>query len=363
MKSPKISIAADQHIFKIEQLEHQPGIQLHLYDPHSWNPSDFHHSVDALLIRTVTSVDEELLKALGDRLKYIGTATSGSDHVGKKLLSNRGITFSDAKGCNSKAVAEYTLTSLLHWCNARNIQPNSLTIGVAGIGHVGSKVDHLCREAGFKMMCYDPIRRNNPEDNFIGCTESELFSSDVLSLHTPLTNSKESDFPTQNWISEDLIQHHKNVKLWINAARGGIIDDEALATEIFQNQTEAIIDCWKNEPNLSESLLQTTFLATPHIAGYSIESKLNATKMCVSACHKHFNLADEIVEHEFSISDKKTSSLTDDLKNKSPEEILNNHGLLSYQKELKDVSAEHRPQRFKEIRTEHPLRREFGWLL
>lgn len=355
----KRTILADQHIAELSAFLDDPNIELITYDPHVWSPADYQNHVDALLIRTVTPVNENLIKAIGSRLRFIGTATSGTDHIDFKAAEEHNVQIADAKGCNAQAVAEYVMTSLLDWSDQNDEPLQSLSLGIAGVGHVGRQVARLCKEIEINTKLYDPPRDGDPHDEFIGCTESELLACDIITLHTPLTTAEQSDYPTHQWIDADRLKT-SYAKLWINAARGGIIDDVSLASLLKDNsEISAIIDCWQHEPDINEQLLIHADNATPHIAGYSIESKRNATRMISEEVRDALDLPSLKVLSESESNSRR--SLRKDVKTFSGSELLRQHGLLRYEHVLRKASSENRALRFRKLRTEIPLRHEFGW--
>ena len=241
------------------------------------------HDADVLLVRTRTRCDAALLN--GSHVRFIGTATIGTDHIDMDYCRQHGITVANAPGCNAPAVAQWVLTALGRWMHLRNEQDAShLTLGVVGVGHVGSIVARWARQLGFNVLLNDPPRAMRSPD------EAELFTPlaqlaarcHIITFHTPLTSS--GPHATRHLCDTQLLSAANKCRLIVNAARGGIADDQALA----QWHGDVAIDCWENEPQLNPALLHKAMVATPHIAGYSAQGKARATAMLLQALNAHF---------------------------------------------------------------------------
>ena len=230
---------------------------------------------DALLVRTRTQCDEALLA--GSRVRFIGSATIGTDHIDLAWCHDNGITVCNAPGCNAPAVAQWVFSAIGQWmlCHDINI-PQGLTLGVIGVGHVGSIVARWGRQLGFKVLVNDPPLG-------IGCTLDHLLEqSDIITVHTPLTHG--GQWPTWHLIGELQLRQMKRCRLLLNAARGGVVDEEALDDWLG----DLAIDCWENEPSLNPVVLRRALVATPHIAGYSAEGKQRGTAMIIEALNRYY---------------------------------------------------------------------------
>lgn len=231
---------------------------------------------DALLVRTRTRCDASLLH--GSRVNWIGTATIGTDHIDMDYCATHGIAVANAPGCNAPAVAQYVLAGIGHWMAARGItRPEALTLGVVGVGHVGSIVARWAKQLGFDVLCCDPPRAEREGDGSFVTLDHLLAHSHIVTLHTPLT--LEGPHATRHLIDASALARAPQCRLLINAARGPITSTTAL----LNWHGDLIIDCWENEPSLSTALLERTFIATPHIAGYSRQGKCRATAMLIEA--------------------------------------------------------------------------------
>lgn len=245
--------------------------------------SDVMREVDALITRTRTRCDARLL--VGSRCSMIASATIGLDHVDMPWCESRGIEVANAPGCNAPAVAQYVLCSLL----ALGMAPRSTTLGIVGVGHVGSIVERWARALGYRVLLCDPPRaRREGGDRFV--TLGELArEADVITFHTPLTRS--GDDATFHLAGRRFFDSLVRRPVIVNSARGAIVDTPALIDALRSGcVSHAVIDCWEGEPAISPELLALASIATPHIAGYSRQGKTRATAMAVAAVCRHFGL-------------------------------------------------------------------------
>lgn len=242
-------------------------------DGRSLTASDVENA-DALIIRSVTKVDERLLQ--NSKIKFVGTATIGTDHIDLNYLQSKNIAFADAKGCNADSVAEYVFTALLKIAAEQNISLRDKTIGVVGIGNIGSRVIRLAESFGMKVLKNDPpLERNKIGKNYVSLDES--LNADIITLHVPL--SLEGGDKTFHLLSGDNLKKIKSNAIIINTSRGAVIDNASLLDETNRRELNLILDVWEDEPLINLELLTKTKVATAHIAGYSFEGKVNGTKM------------------------------------------------------------------------------------
>lgn len=237
---------------------------------------------DALIVRTRTRCDADLLE--GTRVKFIATATIGTDHIDLEYCRWKGIAVSNAPGCNAPAVGQYVMQAI----TAAYPDPAGMTIGVVGCGHVGSIVAKWAAQAGMRVLKCDPPLAEHSD----GYVEMETIAreADIITLHTPLTRG--GKYPTYHLVDDTFLQSCRRPGIMlINAARGGVTDTGALKRGDSTGRIRhLVIDCWENEPAIDTELLERAFIATPHIAGYSVEGKQRATRMAVEAYCSHFGL-------------------------------------------------------------------------
>lgn len=234
-------------------------------------------TADALLTRTVTRVNAELLS--GTRVKFIGTATTGIDHIDKNYLEQYRIFLASAQGANSDAVMDYVALCISALQKQQMLSKKNVVAGIIGRGRIGSKVEKLFKMLGFHVFCYDPFLEG---ENFISL-EKLMRESDLISIHTPLT--KTNPHPTFHMIDEKLIRTMKKDAVLINTSRGDVIDQNALCAA---KNIILCLDVWENEPDISIELLKKVFIGTPHIAGYSLDAKFRATEMIYDSAAKYF---------------------------------------------------------------------------
>ncbi|MCF0243699.1 MAG: 4-phosphoerythronate dehydrogenase [Bacteroidaceae bacterium] len=236
---------------------------------------------DALIVRTRTRCDAELLE--GSKVRFVGTATIGFDHIDTEYLAKRGIFWTNCPGCNSGSVCQYVrecLKAAIHERAKSGLR--STTMAVIGHGHVGSKVARMAKDMGLDVYVYDPLLF--PEQTF-----DKVYDCDIITFHTPLT--KDGPYPTYHMADRGFFRRLTKKPVIINAARGPVIDTAALIDAKDRGiVSELVIDTWENEPNISRELLKRCFIATPHIAGYSANGKVNADNMIVRALCDFFNL-------------------------------------------------------------------------
>ena len=232
---------------------------------------------DALIIRTRTRVCRELLE--GTKVRFIATATIGCDHIDIEYCNKQNIVVCSAPGCNARGVLQWVAAVLHHFIATTNTSPQEHTLGVVGVGNVGSLVSQYARHWGFRTMECDPPRQRREGGEFYTIAEVAQ-QCDIITLHTPL------DSTTHHLIDGQLLESINKETLIINASRGGVVDNRA----ILHSGHRYAFDVWEDEPNIDGKLLAQAMIATPHIAGYSIQGKANATAMCVRALASFFNL-------------------------------------------------------------------------
>jgi len=249
--------------------------------------SEIVRNADALIIRTRTICDSNLLS--GSKVKFIGSATIGFDHIDTNYCANNNITWVNAPGCNSAGVQQWVAAALIHWAELNSMKLSGLTIGVVGVGNVGKKVVDLARVLGMKVLCCDPPRKRNEGLSDFVDFETVLKESDIITFHVPL--NYEGVVKTFHMLNHHSIALCKPNVYIINSSRGEVLNTEGLISFLESNpNAQVALDVWENEPNLSVELLRKTIIATPHIAGYSLEGKVMGTKMVIDSLSQFFNL-------------------------------------------------------------------------
>jgi len=234
---------------------------------------------DILLVRSVTRVNEQLLG--GSNVKMVATATVGTDHVDQAYLSRSGIAFADAAGSNANSVAEYVTAAILTMAHRDGMRVAEKVVGVIGVGNVGSKVVCKCRALGMTVLKNDPpVKDKTGSDEYIDLPDL-LAASDIVTLHVPLTVS--GRWPTYHMVDGTFLNSLRAGCLLVNTSRGSAVDGQALNKAIGSARVKAVLDVWENEPNISVATLAEVAVGTPHIAGYSLDGKVNGTQMIYDA--------------------------------------------------------------------------------
>lgn len=280
-----MKIFADKNILAVGANFSRHG-ELHFFDGRNVSQADL-VDADALLVRSITSIDKSLLD--GTKVRFVGTATSGIDHVDTAYLQGAGIHFVDAKGSNANAVVDYCFATLALAMLRRNFSLEESKVGIVGAGAVGGLFAAKLESLGVEVRCCDPILAERRESKVMYFSLEEALECDVVSLHVPLTRG--CLHPTNNLIGADELAALRKNAILINACRGSVVDESALKALLSErDDIMTVFDVWANEPAIDSSLVQLVDIATPHIAGYSAEAKANATKILARAFEAHFVL-------------------------------------------------------------------------
>lgn len=238
---------------------------------------------DILLVRSVTAVNASLLDT-NARLRFVGTATIGTEHIDQAYLAGRNIAFASAPGCNAQSVVEYVLSSLWFLAEKYQWKLKDKTIGVVGVGNIGSLLVRCLTALRLKVLQCDPLR-HEAERNFCHTDFDSLCrQADIISFHTPLT--KEGKWPSRYLLNASALARLKPDCAIINASRGGVIDNVALLNDLTAKaqRRAVVLDVWENEPDILTALLPYVDIATAHIAGHSVEGKARGTQMLYQRC-------------------------------------------------------------------------------
>lgn len=283
MSSQSLKIVADAHIWGVESaFASLPGFDV---DLHAVESRDITHEAlkdaDILLTRSSTRVNEDLLK--GTSVRFAATATIGDDHYDKAWLEANSIAWANAAGSSTGSVIEYMLTALLELHQQQRIDIPQTRLGIIGVGRIGGMLATVCETMGMSLLLNDPPRARVEGEAFFASIDQLLQEADLLTLHTPLV--REGDESTCHLIDAQLLSRFRGRGI-INAARGGCVDNEALA-DWLDNDSErfALLDCWEREPHISKRLLihPQVVIATPHIAGHSLDGKAANTQYVYDA--------------------------------------------------------------------------------
>ena len=328
---------------------------------------------DILLVRSVTQVGPDLLA--GSKVRFVGTATIGFDHIDADFLRRNNIGFASAPGSNANSAAEYIIAALLEIGQRFHIDLEGKSIGIIGVGNVGSRVAKKAMALGMKVYLNDPplqrqsllrrsrLRRRIGDPKYLAI--EELFGCDFITIHTPLTF--EGIDKTFHLADEKFFRSLKERCVFINASRGGVVDSAALKSAIRSGMLQAVaLDVWENEPNIDTELLRMVDIGTPHIAGYSLDGKVAGMIMIYKAACEHFKL-----EPKYDMQDFLPAPAVRELRinpGRGTEQdvvagtvqkiydIRKDDGRL---RRILERSAEKRGELFDSLRKNYPVRREF----
>lgn len=327
-----------------------------VYLPGSKTTPDVVKDADAIITRTRTKCNREMLE--GSKVKFIATATIGYDHIDTNYCKQAGIKWSNAPGCNAESVNQYIASALFSYSMKKRLDLKEKTIGIVGVGHVGSKVARLCETIGMKVLLNDaPRERTEGPEKFVSLEKIQQ-EADIITFHVPLNLTGED--ATYHMANEKFIQNLKKKPLLINSCRGEVFDTESIKNALkTANVSGFIADCWENEPDIDLELLELADYRTPHIAGYSKDGKANGTKMSVQAISRFFNLGIDNWEPEnVELPEKTTIEI--DGNQRREYSILAEAVLSTYDIENDDEALRENPQLFEKLRGDYPVRREFG---
>lgn len=301
---------------------------------------------DALIIRTRTKCNHQLLD--GSKVKFIATATIGYDHIDTQYCDENGIKWTNAPGCNALSVTQYMASVLIYLAEKNNFELASKTLGIVGVGNVGSRVAKLAKGFGMKVLLNDPPReRAEGKGQFVSLQEIAE-KADVIAFH-PFLNFDGID-KTYHLADENFFNSVKRKPIIINASRGEVVDNNALKVAMEKGQVaDVVLDCWENEPEIDLELLDKVALATPHIAGYSADGKANATTQSVQSVSRFFDLG---------LDDWQPDELPAGL-----DVNFKNHSIFDFFIETYDIVSESNylkssPETFELQRSNYPIRRE-----
>jgi erythronate-4-phosphate dehydrogenase len=317
---------------------------------------------DILLVRSITPVNEKLLA--NSKVKFVATATIGFEHVDVDYLNKRGIGFASAPGSNANSVADYIVAALLSVAQKHEIIIEGKSIGVVGVGNVGSKIVKKCTALGMNVKLNDPpLFRQTGDPKYRPL--NELFDCDFITLHTPLT--REGQDKTYHLADEKFFASLKTGCVFINTCRGAVHDTAALKNAIRSKKLSAVIlDVWEKEPNIDCELLRMVDISTPHIAGYSLDGKIAGMIMIYNAACKHFGLKPKHKIEDFLPPPTVPQIAIDKI---SPDQQKLLHEIVQQvypinrddfnTREIAMVEQEKRGKFFDDLRKNYPVRREF----
>lgn len=345
MCNKRLKIVADKAIPFLEGV-FDPYADMTYLPGDKIGPEDV-RDADVLMVRTRTKCNADLLE--GSKVKFIATATIGTDHIDFPYCDSKGIVVRNAPGCNAGGVMEYVFSALYGLASRKSISLQGDTIGIIGVGHVGSLIERMGRALGFKILKCDPPRAE-AEGSFGFCDlEYLLQNSQIVTLHVPL------DETTRGMANSEFFSLMQPGAFFINAARGEVVCDDALKAAI-PKLGPVIIDTWNHEPDIDLDLMDKVAIATPHIAGYSYQGKQNGTAAAVRAVAHYFGIT-ELYEFFPKTDLPENEAVKLELKDLNQGEIAS---VLQYNYPIftDDFMLRLNPENFDKLRSEYNYRRE-----
>lgn len=319
---------------------------------------------DALIIRSITNVDENLLH--GSNVRYVATITSGTDHIDTGYLDQNGIGFCNAAGSNARSVAEYVLSSVCVLTDQYRVDLADKSAAIIGCGHIGSLVDSFFKTLGLECYLYDPpLKDATGTDRY--CEVDVIYSADILTLHVPL--ERDGKYPTWRMLDSAFLERLKKDVILINTSRGEVIDETALSAFLSENsRARAVLDVWTGEPEINMELLTRVDIGTAHIAGYSMDSKIRAVDVACRQVCEYFN-----IEQGPDFMDRLPGADVPEIAlagSPSTEDAIRMAVLASYDvrtdssalRQILELEPEQRGEYFDELRSHYRTRREFDSL-
>ncbi len=353
----KIKIIADDKIPFLEGVL-EPFADI-TYLPPSQIVKEVVKDADALIIRTRTKCSAELLEK--SNIKFIATATIGFDHIDTSFCESHGIKWVNAPGCNSSSVQQYVASALLTLAKKKNIRLEAKTMGIVGVGNVGNKVEKIARIFGMNVLLNDPPRERNEHNKKFVPLDYLIAKSDIISLHVPLNmNGIDKTF---HLADRSFFVKFKDSKIFINTSRGEVVETSALKEAIKNKLISAcVLDVWENEPKIDRELLSVVDIATPHIAGYTVEGKANGTATCVNSVNEFFSLGLQPNWYPTNLPlSNRSNEISINCAEKNIQEIYFNCIHPTYDIMEDDLRLRKSVSDFEKQRSEYLVRREFNY--
>lgn len=316
---------------------------------------------EILVLRSITKVDEHLLR--GSRVQFVGTATTGTDHIDQAYLKSQNILFASAAGSNADSVVEYVITALLLNAQKNGRALKGRSLGIVGVGNIGTRLAKKAKILGLEVVLNDPPRQRESDSGSYRSLQ-EACTCDFISLHVPLTR-EDCDATFHLFDSKRLASLNPETLL-INSSRGEVVDNTALLKAIRREGLAApILDVWENEPDINWDLLPKLEIGSPHIAGYAIDGKIKATRLIYEALCAALGTSPTAKIQPLSVVQAERIQV--DAAGRNEVDILSDCCSQVY-----DLRADHRrlqallglaisdrPAAFDRLRKEYPVRREF----
>jgi len=308
-------------------------------------------NAEGLVVRTRTICDSSLLNQTP--VRFVATATIGTDHLDTLYLNQQGIQWMHAPGCNALSVCQYVLAAIFEILYETKKPLTETTLGIVGVGHIGSRLYELVKALGIRcLLCDPPLSDQNQRNDFLPLEEI-LQQSDIVSLHVPLI--QQGLYPTQHLINDTHLKKMPSHAYLINSSRGPVVDNQALSYHLKEKTIAgAILDVWEEEPNLNKTLLNQVMIGTPHIAGYSQDGKANATSQVVRGIGNAFDI------EPLKTFDLHLEKQTLEIEPLVEDDFLSLRAIFKKTYDIRKDSLllKHSPDNFETFRKNYPVRRE-----
>lgn len=315
-------------------------------------------TADILLVRSVTKVGRDLLE--GSRVRFVGSATIGYDHVDRDYLEQHAIGFATAPGSNATSAAEYVVSAILALAERDAFDPADKSVGIVGCGNVGSRVQQKLTVLGMRCLVNDPpLQAQGGHNDFVEL--AEILRTDIITLHVPLTQT--GKYPTHHLVDQAFLESLGPGAILINAARGAVVDNQALERVLDQrDDLSVVLDVWEGEPAINTALLEKVALGTPHIAGYSLDGKLRGTEMIYRAACEYFGLASQGWHAGDDLPERCALQLDEPGQDVLRAAVFHSYDVRQDDRRLRSIvslDVDEHPVYFDRLRKEYPVRREF----
>ncbi|WP_271270611.1 4-phosphoerythronate dehydrogenase PdxB [Aliamphritea hakodatensis] len=358
MNNLPLHIVADENIPAVETLFGGFGSIRRLPGRHL-NSEDV-AGADVLLVRSISRVNAQLLA--GSQVKFVGTATIGTDHIDQNYLQQQGISFSSAPGCNADAVVEYVISALYMLAAEQGFELLDKTVGIIGVGNVGGRLQRRMQGMGIKVLVNDPPRAAREGSESFTALDALLTEADIICCHTPLTTTGEH--PSKHLLNKDNLDCLKSGAVLLNAGRGPVINNEDLLNwHRRRDDATLILDVWEHEPAVNAELAARARIGTPHIAGYSLEGKVRGTFMLYEAFCRAQGITPQLTLDDCLPRAELTDlTLEDTADVRQAIDAVYHPGADDQRFRDSLTDAVQQPQNFDRLRKEYPVRREFASL-
>jgi erythronate-4-phosphate dehydrogenase len=351
-----MKIIADENIAGIDQYFGNEG-ELTVMPGRAINAKAVKDS-DVLLVRSVTVVDSHLLR--NSRCKFVGTATSGIDHIDTRWLAENNIGLGWARGCNAESVVDYVFSALASLSQKNHFDWRSLSYGIVGCGEVGRRLAIKLLGLHCRIFIYDPFLDESHQLASYFADYNKVLQQDVITFHTPITSNL--PWPTWHMMGASELNVFSPRTILINAARGAVVNNKALLARLekFPEQ-QVVLDAWEGEPDVNLDLLRRVAIATPHIAGYSREGKLNGTRIVHGQFRNFFGIKEskepEVPSQKILLEIEENLPPLDKLNQliRQAYDVLRDHADMQKILDVSNVGIE-----FDMLRKKYPVRREFS---